>query len=223
MFHELFGDPFHIARSDLEVGTMGPETRRMKATIRPARLSHSHHLSGRLGSELASALLPTDPSDPGEVLLHTRVHDITLAAYVDRVNRAAARSIRQSEVTIPSTRRSAFRSRISLEDAAVGDELLLLPYVHLPAASPYRTSGPIFVRRGAQRRTLEPGEIPPYVTRRLISVRAYDVDHMMIDAGVCDGTLVAEDIAQRFDDERVAFIHLHNAKRGCFSCRVDRA
>jgi hypothetical protein len=125
-------------------------------------------------------------------------------------------------VRLVATEAFGFPCRISLDDAVVGDELLLLPYVHLPAASPYRSSGPIFVRRGVQRRTLEPGEVPPYVTRRLISVRAYDVDHMMIDAGVCDGTLVAEDIAQRFDDDRVAFIHLHNAKRGCFSCRVDR-
>ena len=40
-----------------------------------------------------------------------------------------------------------FPCRISLEDAAVGDELLLLPYAHHPVASPYRASGPIFVRR----------------------------------------------------------------------------
>ena len=37
--------------------------------------------------------------------------------------------------------------RISLEDARVGEELLLLPYLHQPAASPYRASGPIFIRR----------------------------------------------------------------------------
>ena len=43
--------------------------------------------------------------------------------------------------------------RISLQDAEVGDELLLLPYVHQPAASPYRASGPIYVRLGAKRRT----------------------------------------------------------------------
>ena len=116
-----------------------------------------------------------------------------------------------------------FPCRISLEDAAEGDELLLLRWEHQPAASPYRSSGPIFVRRGARRKVLDPGELPPYVTRRLMSVRAYDADHMMIDAGVCEGALVAADIRRRFEDERVAYIHLHNAARGCFSCRVDRA
>lgn len=79
------------------------------------------------------------------------------------------------------------------------------------------------MRRGVQRRTLAIGEVPPYVTRRLISVRAYDIDHMMIDAGVCDGTLVGQEISRRFDNEHVAYIHLHNAKRGCYSCRADRA
>jgi hypothetical protein len=113
--------------------------------------------------------------------------------------------------------------RVSLEDAELGEELLLLPYVHLPASSPYRASGPIYVRRGAQRRLLAVGKIPDYVSRRLISVRAYDANSMMIDAAVCEGSLVATEIEREFSNKDVAYIHLHNAKRGCFSCRVDRA
>ena len=70
--------------------------------------------------------------------------------------------------------------RVSLEDAKSGEELLLLPYEHLPVKSPYRASGPIFVRRGATQCLPEPGEIPEYVSRRLISVRAYDANHMML-------------------------------------------
>lgn len=116
-----------------------------------------------------------------------------------------------------------FPCRVSLEDAATGDELLLLSHAHQAARSPYRSSGPIFVRRGAKRRLLAPGELPPYITRRLISVRAYDDRDMMVDASVCDGPEVAADIMRKFADERVAYIHLHNANRGCFSCRVDRA
>ncbi|MBO9579260.1 MAG: DUF1203 domain-containing protein, partial [Microbacteriaceae bacterium] len=60
-------------------------------------------------------------------------------------------------------------------------------YEHQPAHSPYRASGPIFVRRDAQRRVLAPGEVPPYVAERLISLRAYDVAHLMVDAEVCEG------------------------------------
>ena len=33
---------------------------------------------------------------------------------------------------------------------------------------------------------------------------------------------VAAQIERMFGNEDVAYIHLHNAKRGCFSCRVER-
>jgi hypothetical protein len=64
--------------------------------------------------------------------------------------------------------------------------------------------------------------VPDYVRRRLISVRAYDEAGQMTDATVCDGTDAAPAIQAMFDDDRVAYIHLHNAKRGCFSCLVNR-
>jgi hypothetical protein len=112
--------------------------------------------------------------------------------------------------------------RISLVDAQAGDSLLLLPYEHLGETSPYRSSGPVFVREGAVRAVLEPGAIPPYVTRRLMSVRAYDARHMMVDAEVCEGEAVRAPIERLLADAAVAYLHLHNAKRGCFSCRVER-
>ena len=112
--------------------------------------------------------------------------------------------------------------RVSLADAAIGDELLLLPFEHLETRSPYRASGPIFVRKGARRVLLEPGEIPPYVARRWMSVRAYDADDMMIAAELCDGGDARDVIERLIADPAIAFIHLHNAKRGCFSCRVER-
>jgi Protein of unknown function (DUF1203) len=122
-----------------------------------------------------------------------------------------------------ATESPGFPCRISLEDAALGDELLLLPYEHQPAVSPYRSSGPIFVRRNSAQITLPPGVVPPYVTRRLISVRAYDDAHMMVAATVCDGTQVEREIEQYFAAAEISYIHLHNAKRGCFSCLVNRA
>ena len=113
--------------------------------------------------------------------------------------------------------------RISLADAECGDELLLLPYRHQPADSPYNASGPIYIRRGARQKILDAGEIPEYVSRRLISVRGYDADHIMIDADVCDGPDVAAEIERQFRNALVNYIHLHNAKRGCYSCLVNRA
>ena len=116
-----------------------------------------------------------------------------------------------------------FPCRVSLEDAPLGAELLLLPYEHHPASSPYRASGPIFVARAAQRRALDAGEVPGYVTRRLISLRAYDADAMMIEASVCEGPGVAAALDGLFGDRAVDYVHLHFAKRGCFSCLASRA
>jgi hypothetical protein len=115
-----------------------------------------------------------------------------------------------------------FPCRVSLEDAAVGEEVLLLSWPHQPAASPYRASGPIFVRRGAQQARLPPGVVPSYVTRRLISLRAYDASDLMTAAEVCDGIAAAARLAAQFGDPAVAYIHLHNAGRGCFSCLAQR-
>ena len=116
-----------------------------------------------------------------------------------------------------------FPCRVSLVDAEVGDELLLLPFEHLSARSPYRASGPVYVRARAQRAVLEPGAIPPYVTRRLMSVRAYDASDMMVAGEVCEGADVRATLDRLMADGTVAYVHLHNAKRGCFSCRVERA
>ena len=121
-----------------------------------------------------------------------------------------------------ATENFGFPCRVSLQDAAIGDELLLLPYQHQSAASPYRASGPIFVRRGARRSELPAGFVPPYVSKRLISLRAYDASHMMIDASVCDGPAVADQLRQSFSNPEIAYVHLHNAKRGCFSCSASR-
>lgn len=113
--------------------------------------------------------------------------------------------------------------RISLEDARLGEVLLLLPYLHQPATSPFRSLGPIFVRQGVQQQRLPVGFVPTYVSSRLMSMRAYDAAHMMVDASVCEGTAAASEITRHFGRDDVAYIQLHNAKQGCFSCQAIRA
>lgn len=124
---------------------------------------------------------------------------------------------------VVATRTPGFPCRVSLADAEIGDELLLLPYVHQPASSPYRASGPIYVRRGVRQCKLGAGVIPDYIRLRQMSVRVYNAAHLMIDAAVCDGEETARAILGMFANSDAAYIHLHNAKRGCFACRVDRA
>lgn len=119
-------------------------------------------------------------------------------------------------------RSHGYPCRASLEDALPGEALLLWTYEHQPSPSPYRACGPVFVRRGARRAVLPPELVPPYVAKRLISLRAYDDEHMMIDASVQDGTDVAATLVRLFAAPAVAYVHLHNARHGCFFCVADR-
>lgn len=100
---------------------------------------------------------------------------------------------------------------------------MLLTWPHQPAASPYKASGPIYVRKGALQRRVEPVVVHDHVLSRLMSVLAYDAAHMIFDAAVCEGSEAASEIVRLFGNDAVAYIRLHNAKRGCFSCRVDWA
>lgn len=116
-----------------------------------------------------------------------------------------------------------FPCRISLEDAALGEELLLLPWEHLAVDSPYRASGPIYVRPQVRQAVLPAGMVPPYVTRRLISFRAYDQAHLMCAAEVAPGEQAAAVLEAMLADPAVDCVHLHNARPGCYSCLARRA
>jgi len=113
--------------------------------------------------------------------------------------------------------------RISLQDAEVGEEVLLFSFPHQAAASPYAATGPIFIRRAATRAFDGINVIPDQQSRRLLSVRAYDDADHIVDAEVQPGTELESLIERFFEDPRVRYLHVHNARRGCYACRVDRA
>ncbi len=115
-----------------------------------------------------------------------------------------------------------FPCRVSLEDAEPGERLILLPFEHQPAHSPYRASGPIFVRETTRGPFDRVGVVPPVLHGRQLSLRAYDEAGLMVDADVIDGDDVENAIARFFARSDVAYLHAHNAKRGCYACRIDR-
>ena len=115
-----------------------------------------------------------------------------------------------------------FPDRIEVRDAEPGETVLLVNHVHQPADNPYRASHAIFVREGANTPCDVVDEVPEAMRRRLLSLRAFDPDHLMIDADVVDGERVEELIDRLFANPRVAYIHAHYAKRGCYAARIDR-
>lgn len=121
------------------------------------------------------------------------------------------------------TEHPGFPCRVSLVDGEVGETVILLPFMHHDVDSPYRASGPIFVRAGAQ--TAEPGvsEVPAYLRQRLLSVRGYDAAGMMKGAEVVEGSDLEAIIGRLFADAAIRYLDIHNARPGCYNCRVERA
>jgi hypothetical protein len=112
--------------------------------------------------------------------------------------------------------------RISLDDAEVGESVLLLNYEHQPANTPYRQQGPIFVRETEQRFD-RIGVIPAALARRTLSLRGFDSEDMMIEAELVEGAEAGAMIERIFANAHVAYIHAHYARRGCFAALVERA
>jgi len=116
-----------------------------------------------------------------------------------------------------------FPDRIELSDAEPGQTVLLLNHVCQPADTPYRASHAIFVREGATQAYDAINRIPESMRVRLLSLRAYSADGMMLEADVVEGAVMEPVITRFFANPDVSYIHAHNAKRGCYAARIDRA
>jgi hypothetical protein len=116
-----------------------------------------------------------------------------------------------------------YPDRISLADASIGEDLILLSYDHQPASSPFKACGPIFVSRRAGADPVSHLDfVPASLARRPISLRAYDEAGMMIDAELVDGAVLAGVIERQLSNNNVSYLHAHYALRGCFAARIDR-
>lgn len=112
--------------------------------------------------------------------------------------------------------------RVSLEDALIGEEVILLNYMHHKVRSPYQATGPIFVRKDKPTATFAIDEIPSMLIHRLLSLRAYDQKGMMKNAAVTEGKDLKERMLEMFQDKDILYIHIHNARPGCYNCVAER-
>lgn len=115
-----------------------------------------------------------------------------------------------------------YPDRVEMRDLELGERAILLNYTHLDANTPYRASHAIFVREGAMQRYDRVNEVPEVMRIRPLSLRAFDNAGMMVDADLVGGREIESLIERFFANPAVAYIHVHNAKRGCYSGRIDR-
>lgn len=131
----------------------------------------------------------------------------------------AARGI----VRMVADSKPGFPCRVTLQDAEPGEPLLLLNWRHQDADTPYRSDGPIFVRESALETCVSRNTVPEQQRSRLLSVRAYDAAGWMLDADVLEGVDLETAIDRFFANPAIDYLHVHNARRGCYACRIDRA
>jgi hypothetical protein len=155
--------------------------------------------------------------------MNFRISGLPLAQFAHLFALSDAELARRNVVRRIADKPRGFPCRVSLQDAQPGDRVLLLNYEHHAVATPYRSSHAIYVRENAQEATPAVNEIPAVLRTRLLSVRAFDANGFMTGAEVVDGEALAPAIAQLFEHAEAAYLHLHNAKPGCYAARVDRA
>ena len=130
----------------------------------------------------------------------------------------AERGVVRMTVTTPT-----FPCRVSLTDRPIGESVLLVNHLSHDVANPYRTTHAIFVSEEAREPAEFVDEVPSVFQKRVLSLRGFDADGMMADAllaqpGEADGA-----IRKLFDNPQIETIHAHNAVRGCFSAKIERA
>ena len=129
----------------------------------------------------------------------------------------AARGVVRMTVDSPT-----FPCRVSLTDRDIGEQVLLLNHVSHDVAGPYRASHAIFVTEGETVAAEFVDEVPPVFRPRILSLRGFDAEGMMVDAVLTQPGEADVGIRRLLDNPKIETIHAHNATRGCFSARIER-
>lgn len=117
----------------------------------------------------------------------------------------------------------SFPDRVSMRDLDIGETALLLNHTSMDKETPYKASHAIFIKEELQSPYKAENEIPDVMYRRMLSLRAFDKDGMIIHAGLASGDDIEQTIKTMLLDPEVEHIDAHNAGRGCFSGRISRA
>lgn len=115
-----------------------------------------------------------------------------------------------------------FPCRVSLSDCKVGENVLLLNHVSHDVSNPYRATHAIFVTEGATKASEFVDEIPPVFRTRVLSLRGFDAQGMMVDAILTQVGEADAGIRKLLENPSIATIHAHNAVRGCFAAQIQR-
>jgi len=154
--------------------------------------------------------------------MHFRIRGLPTEPFADLFSLSDAELAQRLAVRRTVDEKHGFPCRISLTDAKVGDEVILVNYEHLDVASPYRSRHAIYVREGEVPFDAV-DTVPDMLGRRLLSLRGFDNAGMMTAADVVEGRHLEDAIERLLADPRTEYLHAHIARPGCYAARIERA
>ncbi len=128
----------------------------------------------------------------------------------------AARNARRAVASGPG-----FPCRVSLEEAEEGEPLVLVNHVSQGAATPFRASHAIYVRKDAAPARYT-DSVPSIFDTRTLGLRGFDETGMMRGALLALPGEADARIRELFERPEIAEIHAHTAALGCFLAKVER-
>jgi hypothetical protein len=111
--------------------------------------------------------------------------------------------------------------RISLEEAELGEPLVLVNHVSNDVETPFRARHAIYVRRGVERGRYTDA-VPPIFATRTLGLRGFDAEGMLRGALLVPPGEADAKIRALFEQPAIAEIHAHTAALGCFLARIER-
>jgi hypothetical protein len=152
-----------------------------------------------------------------------RIKGLDPAPYRPLFGLSDAELEKRGVVRMTVTEKPSFPCRVSLTDRDIGEQVLLLNHVSHEVANPYRASHAIFVTEYAAEPAEYVDRVPPLFETRVLSLRGFDGHGMMAEALLTQPGEADAGIRKLFANPEIATIHAHNATRGCFSARIERA
>lgn len=150
-----------------------------------------------------------------------RIEGLAPAAFESLFSMTEGELAERHAVRVTADAAGGYPCRVSLEDAAPGEELVLFNHVSHDVAGPFRTAYGIFVRKDAVPASYA-DVAPAYLDSRTLGLRGFDT------AGMLKGALLAMPgeadarIRELFERPEIATIHAHNAAYGCFLAQIER-
>ena len=150
-----------------------------------------------------------------------RIEGLAPEAFESLFSMTDAELAARNAVRVTADAGGGYPCRVSLEEAAPGEELVLLNHISNDVPTPFRTAYAIYVRKGAEAASYT-DESPDYLDRRTLSLRGFDAAGMLKDGQLAAPGEADARIRALFARAEIATIHAHSATYGCFLARIER-